>query len=318
MSKFLIVQKHGRPSTKKVFSYMNSVDVTMLHKRTLPNNVYYRKYVKGKINFEKIRSFSPMKNDVIIRWGNRIPYENTGYISYNSITAQNKAHNKKLSRQIMLEAGVNCPKLMTPDNYTNEIVIARPLSHSKGKNFIVLKNREDFVRHYNNNKNSWYYSEFIDKEAEFRVHCFLGKVLAVLQKPNPGDGQIAWNRSINEDPFILMDWSKVRKDVCLQALLACEALGVDISGVDVIWKDNKAYVLELNMAPTLNSSDHVAAKYAKGFDFIFRNTKNKRLKHWDFKKWQKRVSFFWKEFQLEASFQGDDVNVIVNNNENND
>ena len=80
--KFIIVQAHGRPSTKKVFGYMHSNDVTMLHKRTLPNNVYYRKYIKGKIGFEKVRVFAPQKNDVIVRWGNRIPYENTGYIIF--------------------------------------------------------------------------------------------------------------------------------------------------------------------------------------------------------------------------------------------
>ena len=137
-----------------------------------------------------------------------------------------------------------------------------------------------------------------------------------MQKPNPGDGQIAWNRSINEDPFELMEWSKVRKDICYQALAACEALGVDTAGVDVIWKNDQAYVLEVNMAPTLNSSNHVSSKYAAFFDFIFRNTKNEKLKHWDFKKWEKRVSFFWKDYQLAANFQGNDVNVIIEQNQN--
>ena len=48
MSKYIIVQKHGRPSTKKVFEQMQSNDVTMMHKRTLPNNVYFEHIVTGK------------------------------------------------------------------------------------------------------------------------------------------------------------------------------------------------------------------------------------------------------------------------------
>jgi len=174
MSKYIIVQKHGRPSTKKVFEQMQSNDVTMMHKRTLPNNVYYREYKKGRNGFVKVRQFNPNSGDIIVRWGNRIPYEGDGYICYNNIKSQERAHDKKKSREIMLEKGVRCPRLLTPENYNNEVVIARPINHSKGKNFVVLRTRREFIDHYRSH-NNWYYSEFIDKESEFRVHCALGK-----------------------------------------------------------------------------------------------------------------------------------------------
>ena len=95
MSKYIIVQKHGRPSTKKVFEQMQSNDVTMMHKRTLPNNVYYREYKKGRNGFVKVRQFNPNSGDIIVRWGNRIPYEGDGYICYNNIKSQERAHDKK-------------------------------------------------------------------------------------------------------------------------------------------------------------------------------------------------------------------------------
>jgi len=180
---------------------------------------------------------------------------------------------------------------------------------ASNKNFIVLKSKQAFLNHY---KNGWYYSEFIDKDREFRVHVVMGKVLAVLEKPRPDDGGEAWNRAINGEAFELQEWKTVKKDIMLQACRAVKALGLDIGAADVLFKDDQAYVVEVNSSPTLNSSPHVTEKYAKVFEFIFRNHNGTKLKPWNFENWQKRVSFFWKDSQLNASNFGNDVNNIVN------
>jgi glutathione synthase/RimK-type ligase-like ATP-grasp enzyme len=46
------------------------------------------------------------------------------------------------------------------------------------------------------------------------------------------------------------------------------ALGLDFGGVDVMVKDNVAYVIEVNTAPTLNSSDYVALTMVKVYGLV--------------------------------------------------
>lgn len=308
MNKLIIAGKDGRPSMKGVFALMTLG--MMMHRRRLPNKEYWREYKHGKVSYNKVKTFNPNNGDVIIRWGSRIPF-NGEFVSYNTAKAIETCTNKKLSREKFIENGVRCPRLITPQNY-DEInptkVIARPHSHAKGKNFVVLKSKQAFLNHY---RNGWYYSEFIDKDSEFRVHVVLGKVLGVLQKPRPEDGGEAWNRAINGEAFELQEWKTVKKDIMLQACRAVKALNLDLGAADVLFKDGEAYVVEVNSSPTLNSSPHITEKYAKVFEFIFRNHSGTKLKHWNFEKWQKRLSFFWKDSQLNASNFGNDVNSIV-------
>jgi len=117
-----------------------------------------------------------------------------------------------LSRQTFIENNVNCPVLVTPENFDISYlpIIARPLVHSKGKNFVVLNSFSDFERHYNQNNQGWYYSNFINKEREFRVHCAHGKVLVLMEKSNPNNGNIAWNRAQNDtEPFEYVTWTRI-------------------------------------------------------------------------------------------------------------
>ncbi len=124
-----------------------------------------------------------------------------------------------------------------------------------------------------------------------------------MEKHDPGNGNIAWNRAVNgSEPFTSIssseaDQQKLR-NVIIEGIKAVNSLELDMGGVDVILdRNNIAYVLEVNTAPTLNSSPGIAKKWSKYWEWLLRGD-NKR-EHWDFTRFIKASSLYWKNFQLE-------------------
>jgi carbamoylphosphate synthase large subunit len=302
----ILVGRDGRPSMKKVFSQMKG-ESRLVVRRIPPKTKkpYLRVYDGSKIDkFTKapINGLT-LAGKTVIRWGSRIEAETAkDTIVYNKSEAIANATDKKRSREIFLKEKVRSPKLVTPKTVEkgDYPIIARPSRHAKGKNFHILKTYDEFATHYNHNDtNNWYYSAFVDKEREFRVHCAHGKILAVMEKAKGGD-KIAWNRAQTGEAFTRVAQSDYIYSVCFQALKAVKVLGLDFGGVDVMLKtiNNKpeGFVLEVNTSPTLNSSEYVSEQYAKYFDWLGRSTK--RREHWDFTKFKASDSFAWKNFQL--------------------
>lgn len=307
-NKIILTGKHGRPSTKEVYRQMSSG--ILVQRRQIFNKArvfirqYYRVFrnnIVDVLNKENIFDFS---NAIIVRWGTREEIETSKTnIVYNQSKAIALATDKKASRQAFIDNNVSTPVLVTPNNFQDSYlpIIARPLVHSKGKNFVTLKTRNEFITHYNKNNSGWYYSQFINKEREFRIHCAHGKVLAIMEKSNPNNGNIAWNRAQNDtEPFTYIPWSEVDKQdlkcVLLEALKATQAIGLDMSGVDVMLMNGNAYVLEVNTAPTLNTSPYVAGRWGMYFDWLFRV--DTRREHWDYTQFKKGSSLIWKNQQL--------------------
>jgi glutathione synthase/RimK-type ligase-like ATP-grasp enzyme len=302
----ILVGKDGRPSMKKVFSQMKSTSKLIVRRRIAAKSKEWLRVYEAN-NPEKFSkqpiSDLTMTDQKVIRWGNRIeaPTSETSVV-YNKAEAIANATDKKLSRELFLKGKVRSPKLVNPENIADGDfpIIARPNRHAKGKNFIVLKTRDEFFAHFRTNaQNGWYYSAFINKTSEYRVHCAHGKVLAVMQK-TPGGDKIAWNRAVTGEPFTKVEQANYPFSVCFQALKAVQTLGLDFAGVDVMQIEEagkpQGYVLEVNTSPTLNSSDWVSSQYAKYFDWL--NRQDKRRPHWDYTKFEKAASFAWKQFQL--------------------
>lgn len=308
--------RDGRPSTKLAFSTMNS-DSLLIHKREYKGRKYYRHFKDKAKLAEKIEAgvkylsewrepSTTLESSVVVRWGTReaLPTNNETVV-YNRADALKVATDKKLSREVFIEKGVNCPVLVTGNNFSEDFlpIIGRPPIHSKGRNFAVLRSEREFRDHYAMHGNDWYYSNFIDKDSEFRIHVAHGKALAVMEKPRPQNENIAWNRAQNDvDPFTYVDWDAVDerglKPVVVEAIKAVKAVGLDFGGVDVMLKGDMAYVLEVNTAPTLNSSPYVASKWGQYFDWLFK--KDERREHWGEEILEKKYgkSMIWKNWQL--------------------
>ena len=318
MNKIILTGKHGRPSTKLAWSFLftdveNPIILIQRRQFTKKNGKfiqYYRIFGDTDIYDEtqlyqlKLKKFN-FDNSIIIRWGTRENINGTNMTIYNKATAINNATNKALSRKIFIENGVNTPELIEDINaYLTFPIIARPHIHSKGKNFVVLNDIDSFTKHFLKNNSTWYYSRFIDKIREFRVHVGHGKTLALMEKHNPGNGNIAWNRAINDsEPFTRIKQSEADEQnlllVMQEAIKAVNALGLDMGGVDVMLdKNGIAYVLEVNTAPTLNSSPKVAELWGKYWNWLLKV--NVKREHWDFMQFKKASSLFWKQDQLNS------------------
>lgn len=308
--KFILTSKHGRPSTKLVYSKMKTGELRQRRQvfrgrgvDKFMKNQYYRVFRNNNTE-ELIREKSTeLSSAIVIRWGTRedLPTD-SGTIVYNTARSIANITNKKLSRELFTKNGVACPKAVDKSNIkaVDLPIIARPFIHSKGRNFIVLKTIDDFNTHYNPNR--YYYSAFVDKTREFRIHAGHGKVLAVMEK-QPVEDSIAWNRAVTDsDPFSYIEWNKVDeenlKPILIEAINAIKSVNADFGGVDVLMTaDGSPHVLEVNSAPTLNTSDYVAGRWAQYIDWLFRS--ESRREHWDVSKFKKGSSLIWKNYQLD-------------------
>lgn len=234
MSKIILVGVHGRPSLRNTYSQMQTSDSILYVRRRIrkTGKEWFRKYTGLQGNtFVKEKLDAPnFRNSIIIRWGNAVQIDHKDSIIYNEAKAIQLASNKKRSREVFVEKGINTPRLVNPQSTSLKYpIIARPSTHAKGSNFIILNNLAEFTRHYNaHNSQGWYYSEFIDKVREYRVHCCSGKILNFLEKPNPKNGSIAWNRARNGgEAFENVKWADYDMNAGLEALKATQALGLD-------------------------------------------------------------------------------------------
>lgn len=304
----ILVGKDGRPSMKGVYSKMKNPSELHVRRRLFKKNgeiasEYFRVYDNhDSSTFKKVLiPNNDFTNKIVVRWGNTIEVNLHNSIVYNKAEAIKKASDKKLSRQIFIEKGVNTPNLISSVvgfNKSDFPIIARPLRHSKGKNFVVLKTIEEFQQHFNANENNWYYSGFVNKVKEYRLHVAHGRILNYLEKPNPNNGNIAWNRAQNGEAFENIKWGEYNGAVCVEAIKAVQALGLDFGGVDVMVDGNgKVFVLEVNTAATLASSEYSMERYSKYFDWLCKD--NTRREHFELKEFKKASNYAWHEYHFE-------------------
>jgi hypothetical protein len=307
-TKMILVGRDGRPSMRKVYQNMTRGTLVVRRRLIKRNKTYYRLYTNNNSD-RLVRQGTPpsLENSVVIRWGTReeLPSSSSSVV-YNKSAAIANATDKKGTREILTRAGISVPRAVSPDSKDVSFpVIARPSVHSKGRNFVVIKSMTGLENHYLSHAHKgWYYSEYVDKDKEYRFHIAHGKVLAIMEKPRPDDGSLlAWNRALTEDPFVYVPWNKLRdtKTLGIAAGVSIDAvkeLGLDFGGVDVMTKGRKAYIIEVNTAPTLNSSDYVAERYSKYFDWLLRS--ETRREHFERKDYEDRRNYMFYNNQLEV------------------
>jgi glutathione synthase/RimK-type ligase-like ATP-grasp enzyme len=128
------------------------------------------------------------------------------------------------------------------------------------------------------------YTQYIAKDAEYRIHVFNGQVIDQRQKVKAIDGRPITSEYINThtNGYVFQP-CRAPSDAPTQAIKAVQTLGLDFGAVDVITKESthrvvmggcsftvpEAYVLEVNTAPGLVGQTITA--YATAIKKYFNN-----------------------------------------------
>lgn len=202
-----------------------------------------------------LRTQMPPTGYDIINWG-------SGSITgLNNSLAVSNAVNKIRTFDCLARASVRTPDWTTNKDVakswittTNDTVFCRTTTNGhSGQGIVIAKTVLDLV-------NAPLYTKFIDKDAEFRIHVFDGRVIDQRQKIKASDGRPITSNYINtHNNGYVFQHTSAPVDCHTQAIAAVKALGLDFGAVDVVYKKDtpssgKAYVLEVNTAPGLTGS----------------------------------------------------------------
>lgn len=214
----------------------------MYHQSTLPS---------ARRLADTISHFRP----IILTQVNRPDYFNVswglakGAADLNSPSAVALACRKDDALRHMERNGVSVPRINDLSGSNGYPMIARRRRHRGGHGLWLCQTPSDVVRA--RSAGASYGLEFIEDALEFRVHVFkTDKYRSIkLQEKLGGEGYVRNHRHgwLFLPPLHRVEAKLARKE----AKKAVEALGLDFGAVDVLVKDGKAYVLEVNTAPAL-------------------------------------------------------------------
>lgn len=169
------------------------------------------------------------------------------------------AVNKRIALEELDDADVST-LLIDEDDYIEYPVVGRPDNHSMGRWFYICSNYSDIERARRNKRHpATHFQHLVDDFREFRVHIVDGESIKISEKIGGGNYHAG---GIFEYPHDF-DHKKTLRNTAKEAV---EALGLDFGAVDIIWKDNTAYVLEVNSAPRLtDETSDTLERYAQAF-----------------------------------------------------
>lgn len=187
-----------------------------------------------------------------INWG----YPRGGAI--NSDSAVRLASNKRLALLHMAQSGVSTPTIWIGRPALTTPVIGRPDRHKAGSGFYFCRTEAGVRRAVR--KGATHFLEFIPEAREFRVHVAFGKSIKIAEKIGEGNRK-SFKRGAE---FVYPDFDH-KKSLRRVAKQAVASLGLDFGAVDILYKDDKYYVLEVNTAPSLTSNSDAIDRYVKAF-----------------------------------------------------
>lgn len=196
------------------------------------------------------------ETDLLVRGGVTTPTSVPLAKQINCSQGIHAVSDKAGSAYLMAEHGLTTPVSMNLNDarYLSYPAILRPRHHAQGKNLWRVDSYEALVQMVNTNpalSNGWYAREYVPKVWEGRVYVASGHVVTVAEKTPDNPDAIAWNAA-QGGRFDVMKWGAWPMEACRVACEAMSLFPIDFGGVDVMMdEDGKAYVIEINSAPSL-------------------------------------------------------------------
>lgn len=180
------------------------------------------------------------------------------------------AVNKQLALETMQAAEIPTPLISESDARTavlnGEKIVGRKMYHSKGRGFYLASTGSgiDLAK----KRGATHFLKYIEDAEEFRVHIVGENSIKISQKVFP-EGTIRRNVRFGatfEYPHEFAHKKTLRK----WAKESIKALGLDFGAVDLLYKDEQFYVLEVNTAPCLtDDTADTCLRYAEAFRQTF-------------------------------------------------
>jgi len=194
------------------------------------------------------------KVDILFRFGGVRTQRSSFEI--NTPTMIKAINNKPFTRRLLYEGLISIPVTyfskaeIEQADHIHFPLIGRAKYHLQGKGVIISNN----IRDIKLDTKSRYWSEIIDKDREYRVYVFFGKVIGMEEKIPKDRNNIVWNFHAGNSVFKSIKYINYPIDVCVLAIQAAKCINIDFSAVDIISKKNKHYILELNASPSCSAN----------------------------------------------------------------
>jgi hypothetical protein len=212
------------------------------------------KALSEAIGGSRLLSRSPVWGEVVLNWGNsKVDFPITGKM-FNLPVSVALAANKIRSLEEFRKANVPCPEFSTDPSDAEEWldaghrVVVRHLIKSHSGNGVEIVEPGEYL------PDAPLYTKYLKKKQEFRVHIFYGQVIDFTEK------KAKLEKDHNYNPYVRNHkngWVFCRDNVILPeqvkdvAKRAVAALKLDFGAADVIFRNGKAWALEVNTAPGL-------------------------------------------------------------------
>ena len=212
--------------------------------------------------FEMINSATQIRQaikptDILIRYGftNSRELDKQFKIVFNKADNLDLSINKLATLEILRNNNIPVPNFYVspyaiPKNALP--VLRRRNHHHRGNDIIMVKSLQDIPK-------GKFYTQFIDKKREYRVHMFRGECIRIQIKVKDTTRPYTMETYINNraNGFLLNDFFKhnikLEKHIIAICKRASKLLKLDFCAFDVIVdKNNKPYILESNTGMELS------------------------------------------------------------------
>lgn len=214
------------------------------------------------------RKLRTSDGDLVINWG-VAPFETTTPVK----TLNNQ---QKLGKASVLDRlvanNLPVPKWQTcsfaPNNEDYPVLLRKNNGYG-GSDIIFCEDEESFL---NNRMTRDFWTKYIDKKYEFRLHIFGGDVIQITRKvaeSEEAEEHVAWNHTYGfrqvtyRNAFVEMALTNIGKQIY-------EIFDYDFFTVDVIADDvGNFYILELNTASGITAENRVDLYLDKFMEVIW-------------------------------------------------